>query len=182
MPRRRDPHVASPGDPPSAAALAAQAPPLAERPLGQAPTELWALGLVMAATPCSAREAKQILLTAAERARITAAQAAEAMVAGSLGLPVPGRVQRALHRAVQAARTPLPRGAFQGVGILPSRLRTEEVLTRLRGCQARLAAAPTDPGTLRAMDDVAYTLCVLMGRPTTHEAVLAAERHLLTQE
>ncbi|MFF5703710.1 DUF5133 domain-containing protein [Streptomyces sp. NPDC012794] len=174
--------MASPGDPPSATALTTEAAPLAGRPVREAPTELWALGLVMAAAPCSAREAKQILLAAADRARITPAEASAAMVAGSLGLPVPTRVERALRRAVQAARTPLPPGTFQGVGILPSRLRTEEVLSRLRGCQARLAASPTDPGTLRAMDDVAYTLCVLMGRPTTHEAVLAAERHLSAPE
>ncbi|MEU3726486.1 DUF5133 domain-containing protein [Streptomyces sp. NPDC031705] len=174
--------MASPGDPPSAAALAAGAAPLPGRPHGEAPTELRAVGLLMATTPCSAREAKQILLAAADRARITAAEAAEAMVAGSLGLPVPVRVERALRRAVQAARTPMPPGAFRSVGILPSRPRTEEVLSRLRGCQARLAADPTNPGTLRAMDDVAYTLCVLMGRPTTHEAVRAAEGHLAAPE
>ncbi|MFZ3467795.1 DUF5133 domain-containing protein [Streptomyces sp. 4.24] len=28
------------------------------------------------------------------------------------------------------------------------------------------------------MDDAAYTLCVLMGRPTAHDAVLAAEELL----
>ncbi|MET8295207.1 DUF5133 domain-containing protein [Streptomyces sp. NPDC005180] len=132
----------------------------------------------MATAPCSVREAKQILLAAAELARVTAVEVAAAMVAGTLGMPMPVGIERALRRALEAARTPPRRDAVQTVGILPSRLRTEEVLSRLRGCQARLAAAPTDPATLRAMDDVAYTLCVLMGRPSTHQAVLAAEEHL----
>ncbi|MFF2195858.1 DUF5133 domain-containing protein [Streptomyces sp. NPDC058157] len=169
--------MASPGDPPSPA-LSAEVAPARGGPPGESPTHTWAVGLLMAAAPCSVREAKQILLAAAELARVTAVEVAAAMVAGTLGMPMPVRIERALRRSLEAARTPHRPGAVQTVGIQPSRLRTEEVLSRLRGCQARLAAAPTDPGTLRAMDDVAYTLCVLMGRPSTHQAVLAAEQHL----
>ncbi|MDX6762427.1 DUF5133 domain-containing protein, partial [Streptomyces sp. F8] len=65
-----------------------------------------------------------------------------------------------------------------GVGLLPSRARTEEVLARFRAARDLLAQAPGDGAARGAMDDVAYTLCVLMGRSTVHEAVLAAERHL----
>ncbi|MEW1632860.1 DUF5133 domain-containing protein [Streptomyces sp. NPDC093801] len=169
--------MAPPGDPPSPA-LPAEVAPARGGPPGEGPTHTWAVGLLMAAAPCSVREAKQILLGAAELARVTAVEVAAAMVAGTLGMPMPVRIERALRRSLEAARGPVRPGTVQAVGILPSRLRTEEVLSRLRGCQARLAAAPTDPGTLRAMDDVAYTLCVLMGRPSTHQAVLAAEEHL----
>lgn len=136
------------------------------------------MGMVMAATPCSAREAKQILAAAAELAHVTVGEMAAAMVAGSRGVPVPAQVERALRRAVEAARTPRSPAPAPPVGITPSRSRTQEVLMRLRDCQARLAAAPTDPDALRAMDDVTYTLCVLMGRATAADALLAAEHHL----
>ncbi len=88
-------------------------------------------------------------------------------------------IERALHRAMDAGRSPAP-SVGRGSVLTPARTRTEEVLTRLRGCQARLAAAPEDPVALRAMDDAGYTLCVLMGRATVHEAVLAAEARLFS--
>ncbi|MBT2470652.1 DUF5133 domain-containing protein [Streptomyces sp. ISL-66] len=94
--------------------------------------------------------------------------------AGSAAGTLPVRLERALRHAVKAARTPT-RARTPQTGIRPNRERAEEVLSRLRGCQARLLATPADPGALRAMDDAAYTLCVLMGRPTAHGAVLAAE-------
>ncbi|MGR4879882.1 DUF5133 domain-containing protein [Streptomyces sp. LARHCF249] len=132
----------------------------------------------MARTPCSAREARQILAAAAELADVAVEDMAAALAAGSRGVPVPPQVARALHRAVEAARTPRSPSPALSVGILPSRHRTEEALRRLRDCQSRLAAAPTDPDALRAMDDVTYTLCVLMGRATAADALLAAEHHL----
>ncbi|MFD3872715.1 DUF5133 domain-containing protein [Streptomyces sp. NPDC058623] len=137
-----------------------------------------ALGLLMASTPCTARHARLILATAADLAQVTVAELAGAMARapGEGPASAPGRVVRALHRAVEAARTPA--APTPGATPPPSRTRTEEVLSRLRGCQARLTNTPHDPGAVRAMDDAAHTLCVLMGRPSAHEAVLAAERHL----
>ncbi|MEU9294114.1 DUF5133 domain-containing protein [Streptomyces sp. NPDC048266] len=150
-------------------------------PVGQPPlaptTAARAVGVLMAATPCTARDAKRILAAAADLAQINVHDLGVVVVAGTEGTPPPGRIERALRRAVEAARSSAA-PADPSVGLTPNRERTEEVLTRLRGCRARLAAAPGDPAAARAMDDAAYTLCVLMGRPTTYEAVLAAERHL----
>ncbi|MFD6229205.1 DUF5133 domain-containing protein [Streptomyces sp. NPDC060232] len=138
--------------------------------------------MVMATAPCGTREARLVLAAAAERAQVPVADFAAAVVAGAHGEPVPARWDRALRRAVEALLCPRPgqeggRGV-RGVGLLPSRARTGEVLARFRVSRERLAAAPGDGTARRAMDDVAYTLCVLMGRSTVHEAVLAAELHL----
>ncbi|MER5311312.1 DUF5133 domain-containing protein [Streptomyces sp. NPDC002773] len=146
-------------------------PPLAPTPAARA------VGSLMAATPCTARDAKRILAAAADLAQMSVHDLVVVVAAGAEGTPPPVHIERALRRAVEAARTSAVPAALS-VGLAPNRERTEEVLTRLRGCQARLAAAPGDPAAVRAMDDAAYTLCVLMGRPTTHDAVLAAERHL----
>ncbi len=156
---------------PSVAVERPRTPPLAP------PTVAQAVGMLMAATPCSARDAKRILATAADLADATVQDLAAAVVAASEGTPPPVLVERALRRAIEVARTSHA-PASRSIGLAPSRERTEEVLTRLRGCQARLAAAPGDPAATRAMDDAAYTLCVLMGVPTAHEAVLAAEHRL----
>ncbi|MGW0390695.1 DUF5133 domain-containing protein [Streptomyces sp. NPDC003042] len=134
----------------------------------------------MAMTPCSAREAKQILATAAASARVAVVELAGAIVAGARGVPVPAHVERALRRAVETARTPAPAGDGEPSrrGLLPSRASTGEILARFRDCRARLSVEPADEEARRAMDDVVYTLCVLMGRSTAHDAVTAAERHL----
>ncbi|MGW0749168.1 DUF5133 domain-containing protein [Streptomyces sp. NPDC002587] len=134
----------------------------------------WAVGMLMATTPCTARDARHILAAAADLAHTTPDALAAVLVAGARGTPVPVHFERAVRRAMEAARTPAP-PAGRRIGLTPSRTRTEEVLTRLRGCQAGLAATPGDPVALWAMDDAAYTLCVLMGRASVHEAVLAAE-------
>ncbi|MFI7355888.1 DUF5133 domain-containing protein [Streptomyces avidinii] len=163
-----------PPRPTTAAVIASDTP--AGPPAG-APTTVRAVGMLMAATPCGARDAHRILEAAADLVRTTPDAVAAAVVGGSCGTPVPVHVERAVRRAMEAARTS-GRPAGPLVGLLPARTRVEEVLTRLRGCRARLGVAPEDPTALRAMDDAAYTLCVLMGRPTVHEAVLAAEAHL----
>ncbi len=144
----------------------------------------WATGMVMALTPCGTREARLVLAAAAELAQVPVADFAAAVVAGAHGEPVPARWDRALRRAVGALLGPRPglgpeggRGV-RGVGLLPSRARTGEVLARFRASRERLAAAPGDGAARSAMDDDAYTLCVLMGRSTLHEAVMAAELHL----
>lgn len=137
-----------------------------------------AVGMLMATTPCSARDALRILATAADLADVAVEDLAAAMTATACGTALPARLERALRRSVEAARTRGPAGGPRTAGLAPNPARTEEVLTRLRGCQARLAAAPHDPAALRAMDDTAYTLCVLMGRPTALEAITAAEELL----
>ncbi|MFJ7775857.1 DUF5133 domain-containing protein [Streptomyces yangpuensis] len=135
--------------------------------------------MVMALAPCGAREARLVLAAAAELVHVAVADLAAAVVAGAHGEPVPARWERALRRAVEALRNPLPgQEGGRGVGLLPSRARTEEALARFRASRERLTAAPGDATARGAMDDAAYTLCVLMGRSTVHEAVLAAERHL----
>ncbi|MET9604193.1 DUF5133 domain-containing protein [Streptomyces sp. NPDC006512] len=163
------------GHPPGSSPAPGGAPGLAPAPPGAA---VRAVGMVMAATPCSARDARQVLLVAAELARATVAEVAAALVAGADGEPVPASAERALRRAMEAARTVRPVGGRVRVGPAPNRARAEEVLSRLEGCRARLSAAPGDPGAVRSMDDAVYTLCVLMGRRTAYEAVHAARRHL----
>ncbi|WP_234308390.1 DUF5133 domain-containing protein [Streptomyces sp. NRRL F-4428] len=142
----------------------------------------WATGMVMALAPCGTREARLVLAAAAERVLVPPAEFAAAMVSGAYGVPVPALWERALRRAVEALLRPPPgaeagRGV-RGVGLLPSRARTREALARFRVARERLAAAPGDRAARSAMDDAAYTLCVLMGRSAVHEAVLAAELHL----
>ncbi|WP_200904343.1 DUF5133 domain-containing protein [Streptomyces yangpuensis] len=137
------------------------------------------MGMVMTLAPCGAREARLVLAAAAELVHVQVADFAAAVVAGAHGEPVPARWERALRRAVEALRSPLPgTEGGRGVGLLPSRARTEDALALFRASRERLAAAPGDATARSAMDDAAYTLCVLMGRSTVHEAVAAAERHL----
>lgn len=141
-------------------------------------THAWAVGTLMAMTPCSAREAHRILAVAADLARTTPDAVAAAMVAARRGgTPLPAHLERAVRRAMEAAREPVPSNSRPS-GLRPARARAEEALVTLRACQARLADSPDDAEALRAMDDAAYTLCVLMDRPTVHTAVLAALEHL----
>lgn len=149
-------------------------------PLLGEPTVARALGMIMALTPCSARDACTVLATAAASAHATVAETASAMVAAPEGRPMPVHVERALRRAVESARdpvSPMEAGAAP-TAMLANRDRTAEVLARFRACQARLAAEPGNEKARREMDDVTYTLCVLMGRLRAHEAVLAAQDRL----
>lgn len=143
------------------------------------PSVEWATGMVMALTPCGAREARLVLAAAAESAAVPVADLAAALHAGSAGEAVPRRWERAVRRAVEALRTSgrCAEGG-RGVGLLPSVARTEEALSRFRACREMLAAAPGDAAARAAMDDAAYTLCVLMGRTSVHEALAAAGAHL----
>lgn len=168
----RDPEPGGGNTSPDVAAPAAQ-PPIDE------PRAAWAVGTVMAAIPCSARDAGRVLGAAAKAAGVTSAEVAAAMAADSRGIAMPARVERALHRAVGAARAVQPRATH--IGLMPSRARTAEVLAEFRGCQARLTDAPSDMRARQALDDAAYTLCVLLGRTGVHDAVLAAEQHLATR-
>lgn len=65
----------------------------------------WAVGMLMATTPCSARDALRILATAADLADVSVEDLASAMTATSCGAALPARLERALRRAVEAART-----------------------------------------------------------------------------
>nr|WSW70850.1 DUF5133 domain-containing protein [Streptomyces sp. NBC_00995] len=167
IPRNPEPGGGNPA--PDVAASAAQ-PPIDE------PRAAWAVGTVMAAVPCSARDAGRVLAAAATAAGVTSADVAAAMAAEARGVAMPARVERALHRAVAAARAVPPRTAC--IGLMPSRARTAEVLAEFRGCRARVSEAPSDMRARQALDDAAYTLCVLLGRTGVHDAVRAAERHL----
>ncbi|MFD8981567.1 DUF5133 domain-containing protein [Streptomyces sp. NPDC059564] len=138
---------------------------------------VWAVGVVMVVTPCSVREAHRVLAAAAGAAHVTVEELAAAMAASWRGAAVPAGVQRALRRAVVAARTAGPCAAAARP-LVPSRARTEEALARFRSSRVRLWAAPADAEARQAMDDATYTLCVLMGRPTPHEALRAAELRL----
>ncbi|MCX4693291.1 DUF5133 domain-containing protein [Streptomyces sp. NBC_01408] len=139
------------------------------------PAKAWALGRLMALTPCTAPAARQILAATAGTAGVTERQAAAALVGHSRGAPLPRRIERALGLAIRAARTP---ATEQTCALLPSLSRASDALGRFRTSRARLHAAPADPEARRALDDAAYTLCVLMGRRTAHEAVLAAEEYV----
>ncbi|MEU9205948.1 DUF5133 domain-containing protein [Streptomyces sp. NPDC048332] len=127
-------------------------------------------------TPCSALQAAQVLATAAEGAHVTPAQAAAAMIAGSRGATVPTHLERSLRKAIENARTP-PLAAARAAP-LPGRRRTEEALAEFRRCRSRLTASPSDEKARRAVDAAADTLCVLLGRATVHDAVVAAEQRL----
>ncbi|MFD9337995.1 DUF5133 domain-containing protein [Streptomyces sp. NPDC060028] len=146
-------------------------------PVVEEPTVAWAVGVLMALTPCTAPTARRILAVAASTAGITVREVAGALAEYSRGVPVPRRVERALRMAVRASRTPADE--LPG-GLLPGRSRAEEVLGRFRACRDRVRATPGDADARQALDDVAYTLCVLMGRRNPHQAVRAAEEYLVT--
>lgn len=140
-----------------------------------APADGVAIGMLMALTPCTSHAARDILAAAAHAAGVTTAGMALAYADSARGVPLPTAIERALRNAVAAARSP-SRSALGG--LLPGTDRTADALTRLRECQTRLRRSPGDAAVRRAMDDVAYTLCVLMARRTLHEAVTAAELRL----
>ncbi|MGW5848903.1 DUF5133 domain-containing protein [Streptomyces sp. NPDC055254] len=167
---------------PAPAPAAATAPPVSGAPVSCAPDEAvdppvtaQALGMIMALTPCTVREARTVLTAASEMAGVTPMAVARALVNESRGGGVPSGVERGLRLAIGAARvSPAPRVR----GLLPCPERTAEALARFRECRRRVRATPGDAGARGELDDAAYTLCVLMARRTVHEAVLAAMRHL----
>ncbi|MEU9373054.1 DUF5133 domain-containing protein [Streptomyces sp. NPDC048255] len=139
------------------------------------PAKAWTLGRLMALTPCTAPAARQILAATASTAGTTERQVTAALVGYSRGAPLPRRIERALQLAIRVARTP---ATEQTCGLLPSLTRASDALDRFRTSLARLHAAPADPEARRSLDDAAYTLCVLMGRRTAHEAMRAAEEYV----
>ncbi|WP_255951652.1 DUF5133 domain-containing protein [Streptomyces odontomachi] len=62
--------------------------------------------------------------------------------------------------------------------LLPDKPQVIRLLHRYHAWERRLLTAPSNPVVRRRFEDTAYTLCILMGRRTAREAVLAAERYV----
>ncbi|MFJ9852454.1 DUF5133 domain-containing protein [Streptomyces sp. NPDC101150] len=62
--------------------------------------------------------------------------------------------------------------------LLPDRTVLASQLRRYRVWEDLVDAEPHDAARRRRLEDVAYTLCVLTGRRTAREAVIAAESFL----
>ncbi|MGQ4513251.1 DUF5133 domain-containing protein [Streptomyces sp. 8L] len=62
--------------------------------------------------------------------------------------------------------------------LLPDRHLVADLLGRYRAWERLVLADPHDDATRRRFEDVAYTLCVLMGQRTAREAILKAESYL----
>ncbi|MFH8571965.1 DUF5133 domain-containing protein [Streptomyces sp. NPDC017993] len=62
--------------------------------------------------------------------------------------------------------------------LLPDRTVLTSLLRRYRVWERLALAEPLDPTRRRRLEDVAYTLCVLMGHRTAREAIIAAENYL----
>ncbi|MFE9258777.1 DUF5133 domain-containing protein [Streptomyces sp. NPDC006879] len=72
--------------------------------------------------------------------------------------------------------------APKGTGVcmlLPDKTLLDSLLRRYHAWETVVRLAPRDATSRRRLEDVAYTLCVLMGRRTAVEAVSAAERYLM---
>ncbi|UQA96764.1 DUF5133 domain-containing protein [Streptomyces halobius] len=66
--------------------------------------------------------------------------------------------------------------------LLPDKNELAAILRRYRVWEHLVRAQPHDPARRRGLEDDAYTLCVLMGRRTVREAVIAAESYLETAQ
>ncbi|MFM9370147.1 DUF5133 domain-containing protein [Streptomyces sp. Da 82-17] len=146
-----------------------------EQPPSRASTEATAIGLLMVGTTCTVGSARRVLAVAARSADATVGETAQAVVDRSGGHPLPSRIDRALRTAVAAARTPATR---QPPGLRPAQEYVAELLSRFRVRQARLRREPGDVHAQEALDDIAYTLCVLTGTRTLRDALRAAEERL----
>ncbi|WP_344274954.1 DUF5133 domain-containing protein [Streptomyces hebeiensis] len=62
--------------------------------------------------------------------------------------------------------------------LLPDRHLVDDLLGRYRSWERLVLADPLDEPTRRRFEDVAYTLCVLMGQRTAREAIWQAETYL----
>lgn len=159
-PRRRRTSAAA-GDPSLDAATAARA------------RMARATGILMALVPCSAETARRLLAAAAEEAGTTVQESCEAAAALLSGRDEPTSLQQALRTAMRLARS----GPEQGPGarLLPGAEVLREHIARFRALRRELLAAPEDLALQSRLDDATYTLCVMMGRRTPHDALKAAE-------
>ncbi|MFI6697641.1 DUF5133 domain-containing protein [Streptomyces sp. NPDC050509] len=62
--------------------------------------------------------------------------------------------------------------------LLPDRHLVADLLARYRAWERLVLADPLDETTRGRFEDVAYTLCVLMGQRTAREAIWQAEAYL----
>lgn len=62
--------------------------------------------------------------------------------------------------------------------LLPDKAGLAQLLRRYRTWEQLVLQEPHNSVRRRRLDDVAYTLCVLMGHRTAHEAIRAAESYL----
>lgn len=62
--------------------------------------------------------------------------------------------------------------------LLPDKALLASVLHRYRAWELLVFADPEDPAPRRRLEDITYTLCVLMGQRTVREAIAAAESYL----
>ncbi|MFE0577456.1 DUF5133 domain-containing protein [Streptomyces sp. NPDC058874] len=135
-----------------------------------------ATGTVMALVPCTGERARRVLGNAAQAAGVTLPAMARTVLATRTG---PGDAdpdcERALHAEIGHARSPHPPGPPASGTLLPAPHVLRRHLNHLRAVRRRTLAAPEDPALRAAMEDAAYTLCVLMGQRNTHSALLAAE-------
>ncbi|MEV8347676.1 DUF5133 domain-containing protein [Streptomyces niveus] len=62
--------------------------------------------------------------------------------------------------------------------LLPDKAGLAQLLRRYRTWEQLVLQEPHNSLRRRRLDDVAYTLCVLMGHRTAHDAIRAAETYL----
>ncbi|MGW9069131.1 DUF5133 domain-containing protein [Streptomyces yangpuensis] len=138
-----------------------------------------ATGMVMALVPCTAESARRVLGDAARAAGVTLRLMARTVVA-TRACPAEADpdCERALRTAIGHARTPQSPSPPAAGTVLPAPEVLRRHLEHLRAVRRRTLAAPDDPALRAALEDAAYTLCVLMGQRHAHGALLAAEERV----
>ncbi|MFD6227652.1 DUF5133 domain-containing protein [Streptomyces sp. NPDC060232] len=138
-----------------------------------------ATGMVMALVPCTAESARRVLGDAARAAGVTLQLMARTVIATRA---CPGDVdpdcERALRAEIGHARCPQSPSPPTPGTLLPSPDVLRRHLNHLRAMRRRTLAAPHDPALRAALEDAAYTLCVLMGQRGAHSALMAAEERV----
>ncbi|MEU4120987.1 DUF5133 domain-containing protein [Streptomyces virginiae] len=138
-----------------------------------------ATGMVMALVPCTAESARRVLGDAARAAGVTLALMARTVIATrTCPADVDPDCERALRAEIGHARSPQPPSPPAPGTLLPAPDVLRGHLNHLRALRRRTLAAPEDPGLRAALEDAAYTLCVLMGQRNAHGALLAAEERV----
>ncbi|MEU6890256.1 DUF5133 domain-containing protein [Streptomyces sp. NPDC046557] len=146
-----------------------------------------ATGVLMAFVPCGHDTARRILPDTARRAGVGPTVAAHAVMAlrGDGEGPGPGgrrRWERVLRSLIDdTLSAPAPLSDCAGPGLLPDLAVLRRRLHHFRALRRRTFAAPNDAVLRCRLEDASYTLCVLMGRRSTHLALRAAEE-LLTAD
>ncbi|WP_324605312.1 DUF5133 domain-containing protein [Streptomyces sp. NRRL F-2664] len=138
-----------------------------------------ATGMVMALVPCTAERARRLLADAARAAGVTLPRMARTVIATrACPADVDPDCERALRAEIGHARSPQPPSPPAPGTVLPAPDVLRRHLDHLRAVRRRTLAAPDDPALRAALEDAAYTLCVLMGQRHAHGALLAAEERV----